>query len=210
MSAAGKKRPLPLAEPPLPNKRRSLSTTSRDTTAVNSPIEPAPAQYAPIGTTSYPQSTEAAAIATPTDSQLSGDHAQLAQVRQFNNSYSGSIGPTPKATGGAPEKAVDSGRSHQGSAYQLNGHSQPAQSSYTAQNPSLTRTMSLDGAGGNGTDEEKKSRKIASNNAANEKELRELIESNGHRALESIARDVRSAERTQKAEKAKQLFAMRW
>lgn len=61
------------------------------------------------------------------------------------------------------------------------------------------------------TDGEGRPRKSgAGATAANEKELRELIDSNGHRSLESIAKDVRSAERTQKAERAKQLFAMRW
>jgi len=61
-----------------------------------------------------------------------------------------------------------------------------------------------------GTDAEKKEKKSATTTAANEKELRELLESNSHRTLDSIAKDVRNAERTQKSEKAKQLFAMRW
>lgn len=61
-----------------------------------------------------------------------------------------------------------------------------------------------------GTDGEKKDKKASNTTAANEKELRELLEKNEHRSLESIARDVRNAERTQKSEKAKQLFAMRW
>ena len=61
-----------------------------------------------------------------------------------------------------------------------------------------------------GTDIEKKDKKASNTTAANEKELRELLEKNEHRSLESIARDVRNAERTQKSEKAKQLFAMRW
>ena len=55
-----------------------------------------------------------------------------------------------------------------------------------------------------------RTKKQASANAANERELRELIEKNSDRTLESIAKDVRGAERTQKAERAKQLFAMRW
>lgn len=61
-----------------------------------------------------------------------------------------------------------------------------------------------------GTDVEKKDKKSATATAANEKELRELLEKNQHRTLDSIAKDVRNAERTQKSEKAKQLFAMRW
>jgi len=61
-----------------------------------------------------------------------------------------------------------------------------------------------------GTDVEKKDKKSATATAANEKELRDLLEKNQHRTLDSIAKDVRNAERTQKSEKAKQLFAMRW
>lgn len=73
-----------------------------------------------------------------------------------------------------------------------------------------TKSMSTAGGLGTGTDPEKRDRKSLNSAAANEKELRELIDSNVHRSLESIARDVRSAERTQKSEKAKQLFGMRW
>ena len=62
----------------------------------------------------------------------------------------------------------------------------------------------------NGPDPEKKEKKSTSSTAANEKELRELIDNNWHRSLESISKDVRGAEKTQKSEKAKQLFAMRW
>lgn len=61
-----------------------------------------------------------------------------------------------------------------------------------------------------GNDPDRKDKKSATTTAANEKELRELLEKNEHRNLESIARDVRQAERTQKSERAKQLFAMRW
>lgn len=59
-------------------------------------------------------------------------------------------------------------------------------------------------------DPDHKGKRPLSTAATNEKELKELIHLNGHRTLESIARDVRNAERTQKSEKAKQLFAMRW
>jgi len=58
--------------------------------------------------------------------------------------------------------------------------------------------------------EEKKDKKNATTTAANEKELRELLDKNETKSLDDIARDVRQAERTQKSERAKQLFAMRW
>lgn len=61
-----------------------------------------------------------------------------------------------------------------------------------------------------GPDVEKKDKKNATTTAANEKELRELLEKNEAKTLDDIARDVRQAERTQKSERAKQLFAMRW
>ena len=61
----------------------------------------------------------------------------------------------------------------------------------------------------NGTDGEKKDKKSAAF-AANERDLRELLDQNKEKTLEIIAREVRSAERTHKSERAKQLFAMRW
>ncbi|KAL9090448.1 MAG: hypothetical protein Q9159_001978 [Coniocarpon cinnabarinum] len=198
------------------NKRRSLSTTSRDTTAANSPTEQIPLQYAPIESHPYPQQAEQAPMVAPTDPQLTNEHAQLAQIRQFNNSY-------PEYQDGRAQTAENDAlgdttqsQTGQGPHQQPNGQQSSTHASQATQNApqqrSLQRTMSLslDGAGGTGTDEEKRNRKVANNNAANEKELRELIELNADRTLESIARDVRSAERTQKAEKAKQLFAMRW
>jgi len=57
---------------------------------------------------------------------------------------------------------------------------------------------------------DRKDKKNATTTAANEKELRELLEKNETKTLDDIARDVRQAERTQKSERAKQLFAMRW
>lgn len=61
-----------------------------------------------------------------------------------------------------------------------------------------------------GPEMDKKDKKNATTTAANEKELRELLEKNEGKSLDDIARDVRQAERTQKSERAKQLFAMRW
>lgn len=44
----------------------------------------------------------------------------------------------------------------------------------------------------------------------NDKELRELRAANMHRTLSDVAVEVLSTERTPKAEKTKQLFAMLW
>ena len=210
-----KKRPIYQNEQ-RPSKRRSLSTTSRDTTtAVNSPLDP-DLQYAPITTGSYHQATsrEQVAIDTPTDSQLSGDNDSLARIRQFNNSHHQLGDPnendTPNAGQTQDNAAIGSNEEQLNAFHISNGSSKHEMRAGSVQPLSLRRTLSQDGYTGNGTDEEKKGRKTANNNAANEKELRDLIEENACRSLESIARDVRSAERTQKAEKAKQLFAMRW
>lgn len=211
-----RKRPPPLSEQNSRNKRRSLSTTSRDTSiARNSPVD-SDVRYAPINTDAYQQSAsrDAATIVTPTESHLSGEHASLAQIRQFNDSYTQLTDPNLKDAPSANQIQEDGGletSTQQQRAFQARDD-QPAPDTTAGplQPRNLTRTLSHEGLAGNGTDEEKKGRKQANNNAANEKELRDLIEANAERSLESIARDVRSAERTQKAEKAKQLFAMRW
>lgn len=80
-------------------------------------------------------------------------------------------------------------------------------SSRQAQPRARTSTPQL---GATGTDGEKDRKKGISTTAANEMELREMLEKNIGRTLESIAREVRNSERSQKSERAKQLYAMRW
>jgi len=46
--------------------------------------------------------------------------------------------------------------------------------------------------------------------ATNDKELRELLRKNEARTLKDVATEVIATERTSKAEKTKQLFAMIW
>lgn len=53
-------------------------------------------------------------------------------------------------------------------------------------------------------------RKGSTSNATNDKELRELIARNNGRNLKEVAAEVIAAERTSRAEKTKQLFAMLW
>ena len=45
---------------------------------------------------------------------------------------------------------------------------------------------------------------------SNEKELREALDRNKHRTLKDVAKEVNDTERTSRAEKSKQLFAMIW
>jgi regulatory factor X len=58
--------------------------------------------------------------------------------------------------------------------------------------------------------EEKKKKNSASGNATNDKELREMLAKNEGRRLQDVAQEVLATDRTSKAEKTKQLFAMLW
>ncbi|KAF2205830.1 hypothetical protein GQ43DRAFT_211034 [Delitschia confertaspora ATCC 74209] len=58
--------------------------------------------------------------------------------------------------------------------------------------------------------EEKKKRGSTSGSATNDKELREMLVRNEGRALKDVAAEVIATDRTSKAEKSKQLFAMLW
>ncbi|KAF2005488.1 hypothetical protein P154DRAFT_339090 [Amniculicola lignicola CBS 123094] len=57
---------------------------------------------------------------------------------------------------------------------------------------------------------EKKKKSSASGSATNDKELREMLVRNDGRALKDVAAEVIATDRTPKAEKSKQLFAMLW
>ncbi|KAH7074511.1 RFX DNA-binding domain-containing protein [Paraphoma chrysanthemicola] len=58
--------------------------------------------------------------------------------------------------------------------------------------------------------EEKKKKTSASGSATNDKELRQLLAQNENRNLKDVAAEVIQNDRTSKAEKSKQLFAMLW
>tara|TARA_R110002003_G_scaffold48_19_gene4135 strand:- start:40614 stop:41204 length:591 start_codon:yes stop_codon:yes gene_type:complete len=58
--------------------------------------------------------------------------------------------------------------------------------------------------------EEKKKKSSASGSATNDKELRQLLAQNENRNLKDVAAEVIQNDRTSKAEKSKQLFAMLW
>jgi regulatory factor X len=59
-------------------------------------------------------------------------------------------------------------------------------------------------------EEETKKRGGAAATQSNEKELRASLEQNLHRTLKDVAKEVLDSERTTRAEKTKQLFAMLW
>ncbi|KAF2128702.1 hypothetical protein P153DRAFT_292651 [Dothidotthia symphoricarpi CBS 119687] len=58
--------------------------------------------------------------------------------------------------------------------------------------------------------EEKKKKSSASGSATNDKELRQMLQQNEGRKLKDVAAEVIQTDRTSKAEKSKQLFAMLW
>jgi regulatory factor X len=58
--------------------------------------------------------------------------------------------------------------------------------------------------------EEKKKKGSASGSATNDKELRAMLAQNQGRVLQDVAAEVIATDRTSKAEKSKQLFAMLW
>jgi regulatory factor X len=59
-------------------------------------------------------------------------------------------------------------------------------------------------------DDDKKKKVSASGSATNDKELRQLLAQNEGRHLKDVAAEVIQNDRTSKAEKSKQLFAMLW
>lgn len=61
-----------------------------------------------------------------------------------------------------------------------------------------------------GPSDEKKKSGGAAATQSNERELREALDLNVHRSLKDIAKEVSDSERTSRAEKTKQLFAMVW
>ncbi|KAL9091880.1 MAG: hypothetical protein Q9165_004632 [Trypethelium subeluteriae] len=62
----------------------------------------------------------------------------------------------------------------------------------------------------NGAEADGQKKRGASSTATNDKELREILAANEGRSLRDVATEVLKTERTPKAEKTKQLFAMLW
>ena len=186
------------------NGRQSMSrasTPSRDTTTPQESFFGPDAKYAPIRPQSQ-QSTQPDEnrMTTPVEGHLS-EHPGMEHIHDYNNSQNSTIDPQlGKLNGDAFRQSDSEQRGTQAAVETLISAAQ--------QVPSRHGSQALDAAAGE--KKGKKEKKAVGTTAANEKELRELIENNKHRTLESIARDVRNAERTQKSERFKQLFAMRW
>ncbi|KAI9662043.1 MAG: hypothetical protein M1831_002958 [Alyxoria varia] len=178
------------------------STTSHDTTNGLDSIPPLEQRYAPIRPRSHPSQESNERPISPNKTNHIGDHTGLEQIHQYNNSQNSPFGAhqVPRRYSSIPVTGLENSN---------NGARAAAETLVNAANLNAGRRLSQPPTTA-GSDREKKDKKNASATAANEKELRELIERNWHRTLESIARDVKNSERTQKSEKAKQLFAMRW
>jgi regulatory factor X, other len=63
----------------------------------------------------------------------------------------------------------------------------------------------IDSLGGNGA-----TRKVPKSSAANEMEMRQLFQSNKHRTLPEVARELHGNERGPQSERTRQVFAMLW
>lgn len=189
------------------NARLSVSgasTASHDTTTPQEPLFGPDAKYAPI----RPQSRHSTQpdenhIATPVDTGLI-DHPGMEHIHQYNNSQPHAIDPQLGRlnVGNTPHTDFDQCGAH--SAVETLIHAAQQVPSRQASRHGSQAPGAAEGGG------EKKEKRNTGTTAANEKELRALIEENRHRTLDSIAKDVRNAERTQRSERFKQLFAMRW
>lgn len=92
---------------------------------------------------------------------------------------------------------------------QMYDHSQPSQGEFHALQVALGQALPHPTAPSVSEVDEKK-KKGAAYTATNDKELREMLTRNDGRVLKEVAQEVIATERTPKAEKSKQLFAMLW
>jgi regulatory factor X len=102
-------------------------------------------------------------------------------------------------------QAMQNGALESGQMYE---HSQPSQSEFHALQVALGQAPPPAPSVISEVDEKKK--KGSAYTATNDKELREMLTRNDGRALKEVAQEVIATERTPKAEKSKQLFAMLW
>jgi len=86
-------------------------------------------------------------------------------------------------------------------AFDHNHAAQALQAAFSHTHTNIPPTMEVD---------EKKKRGSNSGSATNDKELREMLARNVGRDLKDVAAEVIATDRTSKAEKSKQLFAMLW
>lgn len=189
--------------------RRSISgasTASQESAAQDSKFEPHTA-YTPLlhQSQSLPQQPHSNNGLLPNDFYPVAEHAALEHIHEYNHAQNSRVSDRLHGLNDQlPMVAHNEGH--------LNGFhaANNVQSNIGFQLAGREASNSVPPGGPAGTDAEKMEKKGGNSNAANEKELRELLEKSEGRTLDSIVRDVRNAERSQKSEKAKQLFAMRW
>lgn len=87
---------------------------------------------------------------------------------------------------------------------------QPSQVPYITQQPSVDYSYMPPQPPTSAPADTKAKKTGSQSSQTNDKELRELLSANMHRTLSEVAIEVLSTERTPRAEKTKQLFAMLW
>ncbi len=187
--------------------RRSISgasTASQESSAAPDSKFEQHKEYPPLlqQSQSLPQQTDRL---LPNEFYPVAEHAALGHIHEYNHAQGFQIDPRLHGLNNQrPLVAYNEG--------QQNGFhaASNAESNIDFRSAGREASNSVPPGGPAGTDVEKTEKKGGYSNAANEKELRGLLEKSEGRTLDSIVRDVRNAERSQKSEKAKQLFAMRW
>ena len=180
------------------------STASQESSAAPDSKFEQHKEYPPLlqQSQSLPQQTDRL---LPNEFYPVAEHAALGHIHEYNHAQGFQIDPRLHGLNNQrPLVAYNEG--------QQNGFhaASNAESNIDFRSAGREASNSVPPGGPAGTDVEKTEKKGGYSNAANEKELRGLLEKSEGRTLDSIVRDVRNAERSQKSEKAKQLFAMRW
>lgn len=106
------------------------------------------------------------------------------------------------AAASAPSRAISN--EHSGGSHQFE-HGQSTAAEFQALKAALSQPDVPEPVVGEG-----KKKKGSTSSATNDKELREMLACNEGRALKEVAAEVIAMEKTSKAEKSKQLFAMLW
>ncbi|KIW09123.1 uncharacterized protein PV09_00065 [Verruconis gallopava] len=149
-------------------------------------------------------------------------HMATSQPQQFDHFTVMQTVPQPQpfSTHGLPMSASDASQHQQYHANPMQSqsamyHSHSLQAFGTQQpavDPQYAASVGAQNVHGVPTPDmdDGKKRGGAASTQSNEKELREALEKNMHRSLKDVAEEVQASERTSRAEKTKQLFAMLW
>lgn len=128
--------------------------------------------------------------------------ASLQPLQTYNSTHGDAVESSLNGSG-YPHTSVQPDALH-------NGPSSKPPSRQGKRGKSGTPQPGAVGADGEKKEKKEKKKMNPSISAANEHELREMLGQNIGRSLNAIAQEVRSSERSQKSERAKQLYAMRW